>query len=157
MVYINAADKALTIIGDPGKAISEIGRQKSSLGPEGVPSITMDHDTDKKGKAVPSFLLRVVIPYEENGSFYDVRVFFSLRNLAFDGTNAIINMVLLMDMVRWDESKLQSVVVYLSNGEADQNRTPISVQCCIISVCVFLKLDYAVFFHTIPGQMWLKE
>ena len=119
--------------------------------------MAMDHHTDVKVKAVPSILLRVVIPYEENGSFYDVHVFFSLRTLAFDVTNAIINMVLLMDMVRWDESNLQSVVVYLSNGEADQNMTPISVQCCIISVCVFLKLDYAIFSHTIPGQMCLKE
>ena len=57
------------------------------MGPEGAPSMAMDHNTDKKVKAVSSILLRVVIPYEENGIFYDGRVFFSLRNLVLDIMN----------------------------------------------------------------------
>ena len=32
-------------------------------------------------------------------------------------------MVLLMDVVQWDESKLQSVLVYLRYGGANQNIT----------------------------------
>ena len=87
---------------------------------------------DKKVKAVPSILLRVVIPYEENGSFYDGYVYFSLRKSVFDETNTIINMVLLMDVVRWDESKIQSMLVYLSDGGDDHNTTHIYVQCGII-------------------------
>ena len=64
MVYISAGGKSLIIIKGPGKPISTIGCQVSSLGTEGDPSMVIDHDTDNKVKAVPSILLTVVIPYE---------------------------------------------------------------------------------------------
>ena len=141
-------------MGDPEKEVSSIGHQTSSLGTEGAPSMAMDHDTDKKVKAVPSILLRVVISYEENGSFYDGHVSFSLRNLVFDGTNVIMNMVLLMDVMQWDESKIRSMLVYMRDGGADHNMTHLSVQCGMISVCLLLKLDYSIFVRTIPGHSW---
>ena len=47
--------------------------------------MAMDHDTDKKFRVVTSILLRVVITYEEDGSFYNGHVSFSLRNSLFDG------------------------------------------------------------------------
>ena len=87
---------------------------------------------DKKVKTVPSILLRVVITYEENGSLYDGYVYFSLRNSLFDETNTIMNMVLLMDVVRWYESKIQSMLVYLSDGGDDHKTTHLYVQCGII-------------------------
>ena len=40
------------MMGEPGNAISEIGRQTSSLGPKDAPSMAMDHDNDKKFKAI---------------------------------------------------------------------------------------------------------
>ena len=153
-MYISAYDKALIIMGDPEKEVSSIGHQTSSLGTEGAPSMAMDHDTDKKVKAVPSILLRVVISYEENGSFYDGHVSFSLRNLVFDGTNVIMNMVLLMDVMQWDESKIRSMLVYMRDGVADHNMTHLSVQCDIISVFLLLELDKSIFVCTIPGHSW---
>ena len=43
MVYISAYDKGLIMMGDTGKAITKIGNKTSSLGPEGAPSMAMDH------------------------------------------------------------------------------------------------------------------
>ena len=61
-------------------------------------------------------------------------------------------MVLLMDVVQRNESKIQSVLVYLSNGGAYHNMTQLSVHCGIIWVCLLLEIDYAVFVCTIPGH-----
>ena len=65
-----------------------------------------------------------------------------------------------MELVQWDESKIQSVLVYLSDDGDDHNVTHIYVQCGIISVFLLLKLDYAVIsvpFLAIPGQMWFER
>ena len=44
------------------------------------------------------------------------------------------------------------MLVYLSDGGADHNMTHLSAQCGIITVCILLKLDYAVFFCIITGH-----
>ena len=41
-----------------------------------------------------------------------------------------------MDVVQWDESKLQSMLVYPSDGGDDQNMNYFYFQCGIISVCL---------------------
>ena len=109
---------------------------------------------DKTIKPVPSILLRVVIPYEENGSFYYGHVYFSLRNSLFDVTNTITKMMLLIDLVRSDKPKIQSMLVYLSDDGDDHNVTHLYVQCGIILVCLLLKIYNAICFSTIPGYSW---
>eukprot|EP00957_Ditylum_brightwellii_P195991 14933340-Ditylum_brightwellii.AAC.1 len=80
ILYVSTDDKTLIMMGEPGKLISSIGQQKSFLGVEGLASNELDHDTDKKVKAVPSVLLRVKIPSEAHGSFYASKVFVLLQN-----------------------------------------------------------------------------
>ena len=63
-------------------------------------------------------------------------------------------MVFLMDVVRWYESKLQSMSVYMNDGGDDHSINHLSIHCGIISVCLLLKLDYAIFFRTITGHYW---
>ena len=145
-------DKHKIKIGEPGFPVAGVERGKRVLVKMGASFEVRDHDFTKFSM-VPSVTLVNDIPTEITGSWYSGRVFYALKESAFEPSSPIRHVAELRSCLQ-SLGEVNPILLLYTDGRPDHRLTYLSVQVALIALFRKLNLDYLCAARTAPCHSW---
>ena len=145
-------DKHKIKIGEPGFPVAAVERGKRVLVKVGASFEVGDHDFTKFS-IVPSVTLVNDIPTEITGSWYSGKVFYALKESAFEPSSPIRHVTELCSCLH-SLGDVNPVLLLYTDGGPDHRLTYLSVQVALIALFRKLNLDYLCAARTAPCHSW---
>lgn len=153
-------DKAIVPIGNPGIPISTgvRGHNSSITSTEGHQLLALDHDFHLCG-IVPSLALEVEIPDSIKHSFYQGRIFVTLKDKILQASSPLRHGQELLSIIRENSSadgviSSKPILINYTDGGPDHRTTYGSVMVAAVILFVLLDLDMFAAVRTAPHGSW---
>ena len=143
-------DKHKIKVGEPKFPVAAVERGKRVLVKVGASFEVGDHDFTKFS-LTPSVTLINEIPTEISGSWYSGRVFYTLKESAFEPSSPIRHST---ELIRCLDHIDKPILLLYTDGGPDHRLTYLSVQVALIALFRKLDLDYLCAARTAPCHSW---
>ncbi|KAJ1446876.1 hypothetical protein M885DRAFT_576961 [Pelagophyceae sp. CCMP2097] len=161
-VFISVDDKANGAVGEPGKGVALLSRQRPVTAIDGVAPGAMDHDqVNVKVRVVPTVMLVHRISPSPGGSWYRGNVHVSIKDSVFESseaTRACAELECVFRKIHGDNEKKSFFVIH-SDGGPEHNATFPTVQAAL--VIMFLRsttvLDGVCHTRSCLNNSWVHE
>ena len=152
VTFLCLDDKHTIKVGDPNCPVAAVERGKSVLVAIGKRLKVADHDFTRLS-LTPSVTMVNKVPETIEESFYQGKVFVSLKENAFQPSSPIRHMTeLKAELDRLGSTK--SIMVLYTDGGPDHRLTYLSVQLSLLSMFLSLDLDFFCAVRTPPKHSW---
>ena len=146
-------DKHRIPVGEPGYPVASVERGRRVIVSRNTDFLVADHDFTRFS-IVPSVTLFVDIPDEISESWYTGQVYVTLKEGSMEPSSPLRHATELVANIQSEFSDVKPVLFLYTDGGPDHRITYLSVQLSLISVFLFLDLDYLCAVRTAPAQSW---
>ena len=148
-------DKHGISIGEPEAPIASLDRGKRVIVFVGKEPVALDHDFHRF-KLTPSVTLVPDVPQKADDSFYQGKVFISLKDSVLQPSNPLRHMAELQISMASSGSLMKPIEVGMSDGGPDHNVRHGSVKVSLVAHALDVNLDMLVAGITAPGGSWIN-
>lgn len=151
-------DKCGISVGDPGKAVACLERQRRALVlREDGPVVAMDHDAGSGCiKLTPTMYLDHSIPLEVGQSFFRGRVFYGIKNAITQPSTAMRSVAELHATMSKTPDSDKSILLVTTDGGPEHNVKNGSVRVSLTALFLKGDFDLLIAVRTAPGHSWVN-
>ena len=140
-------------VGDPGNPLAAVERGRRVLVHSGATFEVSDHDFSKFS-IIPSVILLVDLTADISGSWYHGQVNVTLKEGAFEPSSSHRHSAELANFLISHGAADKPILCLYSDGGPDHRLTYLSVKASLISLFLFLDLDYLIVARTALQHSW---